>query len=322
MSPRKPNTEKKPLPRRKRASKPPVMKVTARDIEIVRLVFKYRFLTTQQVLWLFPGGSVLNLKVRLRYLYHHAYLERVLIPVAGSNDPFIYAMTEKGATLLAEADGVDRSEIKWARHLNVVQPTHIQHLLAINDVLIPYRAALEAAKSQGKIADFRLYRGDPKKHRLTVQLRDADGHRSNASVIPDAILVIQPTSGDTGTFFIEVDRATMTTGRWQEKVVVYREYSQGTQLAKDWRSQWAILLTVTTSEKRLVSIAEKTVALGGRRGFWFTTSGEITPDTALAPYWVRGIDLFELRNEKVSKKASLQEAKRRGLLQAWEYDNG
>lgn len=322
MTPRTPNPDNKRAPRTRRVKKLPVMTLTPRDVEFVRAVLKYRFLYTQQFFCLFPEASPTNLKIRLSYLYHHGYLDRVRLPVFGSNDPLIYAMTEKGATLLAESDGVDRSEVKWARHLNVVQPTHIQHLLAINDVLIPYRTALETAKSAGKIADFRLYRGDPKKHRLTVQLRDADRHRYNASVIPDAILVIQPSKGETVAFFIEVDRATMTTGRWQEKVVVYREYSQGGQLVKDWRSQSAILLTVTTSEKCLVSIAEKTVALGGRKGFWFTTSGEIIPETALAPYWVRGADLFELRNEKVSKKASLAEAKRKGLLQAWEYANG
>lgn len=322
MSPSKPKTDKKRLPRTKRVAKPPRFNLTPRDVELVRAVFKYRFLGTRQIWWLFPNDSQKNLTNRLRNLFQHAYLNRITLPISSSRDGMIYAMTEKGATLLAEADGIDRSEIKWARHLNVVQPTHIQHLLAINDVLIPYRATLEAAKSRGEIKDFRLYRGDPKKHRITVQVRDADGHRSNVSVIPDAILVIQPAKGEAGAFFIEVDRATMTTGRWQEKVVVYREYSQGTQLAKDWRSQWAILLTVTTSEKRLVSIAEKTVALGGRRGFWFTTSGEITPDTALASYWVRGTDLFQLRNEKVSKLAEIGQAKRLSLLDALRYDNG
>lgn len=322
MSPSKPKTDTKRLPRLKRVTKPPRFNLTPRDVELVRAVFKYRFLGTRQIWWLFPHDSQKNITNRLRNLFQHAYLSRVTLPVSSSRDGMIYAMTEKGATLLAEADGVDRSEIKWARHLNVVQPTHIQHLLAINDVLIPYRAALEAAKSQGEVKDFRLYRGDPKKHRLTVQVRDADGHRSNASVIPDAILVIQPTNGDTGTFFIEVDRATMTTGRWQEKVVVYREYSQSPQLQQTWKSNWAIVLTITTSAQRLTSIAERTVAIGGRRGFWFTTAGEISPDTALAAYWARGIDLFQLRNEQVSPLIEYSQVKRLSLLDALRFDNG
>lgn len=322
MSPSKPKLDPKRAPRTRRVKKPPVMQITERDVEFVRAVLKYRFLYTQQFFWLFPQSSPTNLKVRLSYLFHHGYLNRVRIPTVGSNNPLIYAMTEKGAVLLAEADGIDRSEVKWARHLNVVQPTHIQHLLAINDVMISLRSALQAARDKGEVVDFRVYRGDPKKHRLTVQVKDIDGHRRNVSVIPDAILVIQPPKGEHGVYFIEVDRATMSTSRWQEKVVVYREYSQSAQLERDWKANWSILLTVTTSEKRLASIAEKTVALGGRRGFWFTTTGEITPDTALSAYWVRGTEMFQLRNEKLFKLASYGKAKRLSLLDALRYDNG
>jgi hypothetical protein len=64
------------------------------------------------------------------------------------------------------------------------------------------------------------------------------------------------------------------------------------------------------------------VALGGRRGFWFTTSGEITSDTALAPVSVRGTDLFQLRNEKVSKLSNLKQAKRLSVLDALRFNNG
>jgi DNA-binding HxlR family transcriptional regulator len=322
MSPRIPITDKKRLPRTKRVAKPPRFNLTPRDVELVRAVFKYRFLGTRQFWWLFPNDSQKNLTNRLRHLFQHGYVNRITLPVSSSRDALIYAMTEQGATLLAESDGVERSEVKWARHLNVVQPTHIQHLLAINDVLISLRHTLELAKAAGTLADYRVYRGDPQKHRLTVQVRDLDGHRSNASVIPDAILVLQAPMGERGVFFLEIDRATMTTVRWQEKVVVYREYSQSSQLAKVWRAEWSILLTVTTSEKRLMSIAEKTVALGGRRGFWFTTSGEITPDTALAPVWVRGTDLFQLRNEKLSKLSDVKLAKRLSVLDALRFDNG
>ncbi len=320
--PIKPKTDKKRLPRTSRAKNPPRFNVVERDIQLIRAILKYRFLNTRHVWWLFPEASQKNMTIRLRYLFHHGYLDRVILPVSSSRDGMIYAMTEKGAALLAEHEGIDRSEVKWNRYLNVVQPTHIQHLLAINDVLISLRHTLELAKAEGTLSDYRVYRGDPKKHRLTVQVRDLDGHRSNASVIPDAILVLQPPQGEHGVFFIEVDRATMSTGRWQEKVVVYREYSQSAQLQQTWKANWAIVLTVTTSERRLASIAEKTVALGGRRGFWFTTSGEITPDTALNQLWIRGTDLYQLRNEKVSKLADPKQAKRLSALDALRFDNG
>ena len=228
----------------------------------------------------------------------------------------IYAMTEKGAQLLAETDNIERTAIKWQRHLNVVQPTHIQHLLEVNDILITFRTDLEIAKHAGRIADYRVLRGDPKKHRLKVQLMNKTGHREDVSVIPDAIVLLQPQDGQHGVFFVEVDRGTMTTGRWVEKVEVYRDYSQGHKLQADWRSQWAILLAVTPSEKRLLSIAQKTVEAGGRRGFWFTTEDCIILGSVLTPIWTRGTDLFQLRNEKLSKLATYADADRQSLLDA------
>jgi hypothetical protein len=191
---------------------------------------------------------------------------------------------------------------------------HIQHLLAVNDVLISLRLALPQAQSENRLVDFRIYRGDPKPHRLTVQVRDVDGRRRDISAIPDAVLVVQPVAGPAGVFFIEVDRGTMSTARWQEKVMVYREYSQSVQLQERWHSSWAILLTVTLTERRLLSIAEKTVAIGGRRGFWFTTAEKIEPSTVLNPVWVKGSSLFELRNERVSKLGNVKLAPQYSLL--------
>ena len=320
MSPEKPNDKR--LPRTKRAKNPPRFTLVERDFEILHAVLSNRFLSTRQVWWLFPDSSEKNLTVRLRDLYHHGYLDRIQLPVSSSQEGLIYAMTEKGAGLLAEHDGVDRKQIKWNRYLNKVQPTHIQHLLAINDMLISYQHALTRAKSQGELKDFLIIRGDPKQHKLTVQLMDKDGHRRNKSVIPDAILLLQPPEGEHGVYFIEVDRGTMSTGRWQEKVEVYREFTQSAQLEAKWHSHWAILLTVTTSEKRLVSIAEKTVASGGRRGYWFTTFDGIAPDSALAKLWLRGTDLFRLRNEQVLKQAEITDIKRLSLLDALRFDNG
>ena len=54
---------------------------------------------------------------------------------------------------------------------------------------------------------------------------------------------------------------------------------------------------------------------------WFTTAGEITPDTAL-PGLGFAAPTRPTCNEKLSKLASMQEVKRRHLLQAWEFDNG
>ena len=248
MSPSKPKTDQKRTPRTTRTKSPPRFDLTARDVELVRVVLVYRFLSTHQFWWLFPDASEKNLTNRLRLLFQHGYLKRLKLPVSSSRDSMIYAMTEKGAKLIAETDNIERSDVKWKRYINDVQPTHVQHLLAVNDILITFRNDFEAAKDSGKLADYRVLRGDPKKHRLTVQVMDKRGHRQDVSVIPDAIVLLQPAESQHGVFFVEVDRGTMSTKQWTEKVAVYRDYIQSNKLLADWRSQWAILLAVTPSE--------------------------------------------------------------------------
>lgn len=319
MAPYKLKTDQQRLPRNKRAKNPPRFSLMERDFELLRVIVSYRFLYTHQIWWLFPGASTKNLTIRLRYLYHHGYLDRVVLPVSSSRDRLIYTMTEKGAQLLAEHEGVGRNEIKWERYFNSVQPTHIQHLLAINDVLISYRFALDKVVQGRALKDFRVFRGDPKKHKLTVYLPDQSGRRQPLSVIPDAIILLLPNQGDIGVCFIEVDRGTMSTGRWLDKVKVYRELPRTDVLRRDYKAEWMILLTVTSSEKRLVSIAQKTVELGGRRGFWFTTAGQVSPDTALDALWVRAVDMFLLRNEQLLKLADYGNARHISLLDSFEF---
>lgn len=223
---KKSETGKPKLKRNTRGKPAAKMVITERDVELVRATLKQRFLYTYQYYWLFPEANQANLRMRLILLFKHGYLNRIEMPVSSINDPIIYGMTEKGAQLLAQHDGVDREAVKWKRHLNVVKPTHLQHLLAINDCLVSFRHGLTTAKATGQIADFRLYRGDPKRFKLSVATRDAAGHRMESFVVPDAILVVQSPAGETGTFFLEIDRGTLTTGRWQEKVLAYREYAQ------------------------------------------------------------------------------------------------
>jgi hypothetical protein len=290
------------------------MRVMDRDIALLEYVGRYRFLHSQQVCWLFPGDSRQNLKIRLRKLYHNGFLDRVQFPTLTLNDPFIYSLTERGAQLIAETKGIERGEVRWKRHLTDVEPSHIKHLLAINDLLISFRMALGKAREVGQIADYRVYRGDPRQHRIRIQKMDATGHRRELSVVPDVILLIQSLSGEYGVFFLEVDRGTMGLESWGKKVPVYLEYIASSALYQDWHSRWAILLTVTTTERRLLSLASKTAELGGRRGCWFTTEDQLEPDSALAAQWVRLPELFVRRNERVEKAGELASAQRCSIL--------
>ncbi len=298
MSPRKPKTDQKRLPKKKRVKKPPHFKITERDILFIKAVMKYRFLLVDQFAWLFPDASKRGMENRLRLLYHNRYLDRILLTEVHSNK-LIYAMTEKGARLLAESEGVTREEIPWRRHLNKISMSHIKHLLAVNNVLISLDSALNEAQEKRQVEVFRVLPSDPELHKLTVTLKDNQGARYESSVIPDAVIGVKFRSGEFGLFFVEVDRATMTVSRWQDKVVVYHEYARSSELRKRFKTSWFIVLTVTTSGKRILSLAECTVAVGGKRGFWYTTADRVRPDSILKSVWTRASDLFSIRNEHV-----------------------
>src|ERR1035438_3364354 len=63
------------LPRFKRASAVPAIKLTERDREIIRLVERFRFVRSSHICSLIPGSPQQLLR-RLQLLYHHGFLER------------------------------------------------------------------------------------------------------------------------------------------------------------------------------------------------------------------------------------------------------
>lgn len=316
MTPSKPKTDQQRLPRTRRAKHPPAFRITERDVELVRAVLSYRFLYTKQLYWLFPESSQQNLNVRLRHLYHHGYLDRVSLPDSKTNEQLVYAPTEKGAVMVAEADGISREDVHWGRYMNQVSPTHIRHLLAINDVMVSYETALAGAQARGKVADFKVVRGEPRKHKLPVMLKDRDGRRKRVAIVPDAFIAVKFDAKNYGVFFVEVDRATVGSSRWTEKVTVYREYPRTEHFRSKYKGQWCIVLTVVPSDKRVMALAAKTAGSGGQRGFWFTTAEQIAPDTALSRIWVRASELYGWRNESVELLSDYAQAKRSALPDA------
>jgi hypothetical protein len=180
--------------------------------------------------------------------------------------------------------------------------------------VISLESALTLAKDQRMINDYRVLLGVPETHKLTVTLIDQNGSRYNSSVVPDAVVAILFPNKEIGMFFVEVDRATMTVNRWQTKTVVYREYSRSPELQERFKTNWFIVLTITTSEKRVMSLAQSSVAVGGVRAFWYTSADRIRPDSILSPIWVRAGDLFQIRNERISQLADYKHCQRLSVL--------
>lgn len=305
------------LPRSNRAKKPPRLEITERDIEFLRALLQYRFLTIEQYQWLFPEASPQKLQTRLRLMYHHKLMDRETLKISRTASVLVYSLAEVGARMIAEEEGMSREDVPWQRHMNRAKSEFLNHHLAINHVVVSLSSALEQATKQGQVTKFRIIKSTPKGNRITVTMRDADGRRKDASVIPDAVMAVIFTAGKYELFFIEVDRGTTSSSRWKEKIAVYREYQRSNKVLEKYQKRGFVLLTATTGDKRIDTLAKATVAIGGQRGYWFTRLDQISPSTCLEKQWVRASELYQRRNEQVLRLSSASEPQLVSILDSF-----
>jgi hypothetical protein len=102
--------------------------------------------------------------------------------------------------------------------MNKVSPAHIRRVLMINDVLLSFQLVLSEAQARREIAEVVVKRGEPKKDRLPVLLRSADGWRVQVAIVPDAFIAIKFDARNYGIFFVELDRTTLSIGRRHEMI--------------------------------------------------------------------------------------------------------
>jgi len=287
--------DKRYLPAYKRAATPPPMQLTERDIEIIRAVYDYRLLSAPQLEALFfPSNTATThsrrsaCQRRLQLLYHHGFLERLPQPVilGQGRAPFVYALAEAGANLVAQQLGLDRAEVGWQPKHNDLGLPFLDHSLGINEVRVVIRLLVE----QGQL--------ELEQWRDEVTLKSADWrdkvpYRMEGSrpvrKYPDGYFILRlPATGQRAHFFLEIDQATTTNARWQEKVVAYQEFRQGGQSKLYYGTRNFRVLTVTTGERRLANLLKATEKAGGDHYFWFTTREQVTiwqPERFLEAVW-------------------------------------
>ena len=102
-------------------------------VALTTTIHIYRFLTLQQLRRLHPdlNPADLNLAVRTR---HIAAIRR---PTMRARIPeVVYALDRAGADLLTDVLAIDRAQLKWRAHRNLIGLLFLDHRLAVNDVRI------------------------------------------------------------------------------------------------------------------------------------------------------------------------------------------
>lgn len=296
-----PKTMKKSrLPRFERVKQPPRMVLTPRDRKILRYVQLFRMLTREQVerLLFAPEQGrdhftkTSKARERLKLLYHHGYLERIPLPVGQGSWAWqpVYRLASKGAEIVAADLGVEKTQlVYWGKAEDRVQRTtdvtslFLTHSLRVNDIRV---AVTLAAREKGYRVETWLDEAQLKSQERKECVRVSDERGSQmVAVVPDGYFVIH--LGDKRAhFFVELDRATMSNPRWATRVSAYLQYVHSGKYTERYQTSSLRILTITTTEKRMLNLKETTQKAGGEGLFWFTTFDQVEPASVFfRPIW-------------------------------------
>lgn len=235
--------------------------LTARDLAILDLVHRYRYVEARHVRAL-VGGSDQQITRRLQGLFHNRYVgrygrrERMRTELDPGAPLIAYGLELRGARTLqahhgriAADTGTAPEPVRWKKDYTRRTEWFLEHHLMISD----FRCNLELALRE--TPDTELVTWDQSKDtwfRVTV----SNARHRTARVAPDAYFVLRD-HGDFRYFFLEVDRGTEEHRRLVEKFVAYWWYLQDPRFTKSRGGRPRVnVLFVCTGQKRLANLSE------------------------------------------------------------------
>ena len=204
------------------ASKKPTvpLRLTERDVEIIRVVETHNLLRSQDHVWPLFGGSR-HLNTRLKALTDAGYLAKLK---GQAHEQGIYALGKKGGQLLRDRFGWPMPNASnWAERYRRLTERHVEHTLLIADILIGVEVACRARPGVRFVSRAEVFERHAseivKRKAVTVSgkpmqwdVRIADGAwRGQTRIEPDGVFGIEhQETGKTSWFFLEADRGTMS----------------------------------------------------------------------------------------------------------------
>jgi len=276
-----------------RNSKPQPFRLQPQDVEILGLLFSYRFLTTYQILALQPRG-LRNLRRRLQYMFHAGLVDRppkqhdFLRPPG----PMVYGLSNRGADVLSKVLKIERSRADWHGKNRSAGLHYIDHTLMISN----FRVCLTlACRASGRVSLITWQQGPELKITAPVAGR-------RYTIEPDGFFTLeyQGATKDAGfrrNYYVEADRSTMSQKRFLRKMQVYQQWRKDAGHRRQLRIAAFRVLIITISEQRcenLRVLARKVYAnQKGSAMFLFACERHFNlnePGTILGPIWRAPID--------------------------------
>jgi hypothetical protein len=266
----------------------PGFELQPRDCEIIKTVYDYRFLNSEQIKALVEGSNQVILR-RLQKLFHHGYLDRPqqqALTVASGSKKIIYALGNNGADVLSEKYAIDRGEINWRTKNYEVKKSYIDHAMMISHFRVILTLALK-----GMLHTKLLFWDQGKELGDHVFVKDYREGKQRIPVFPDAFFGIEDPNGKMY-FFLEADQSTMTNNRFLHKMRGYYHYWRQGRHTEKYRIKYFRVLSITKSRQRADNLRTITKQADERQkgfsAFWFTSEENFSleePGTVLKPIW-------------------------------------
>ena len=289
------------LPRFNRALAASPMELTERDQQIIRLVYRYRFLRSHQIVAL-VGDSSQQVLRRLKLLYHHGFLERPRAQLtyyyqSGSRS-IVYGLGNKGAALLKRELGDAFREVSWGEKNRSLGRMFLEHALLVSDVMV----AIElACRMSGRVRLVHQDKLESSGTNRSFRWRAQVSPNLRLGVVPDRVFALESLAQDGKTerayFVLEADRGTMPVKRgnlsqtsFYRKLLAYEAtWSQSLHQSKFGFHRFRVL-TVTKSAARVKSLVDACAELERGHGLFLFADKAIleNPDLLFSPIWQSG----------------------------------
>lgn len=302
-----------PLKRLSRPQDPPGFRITERDAAILRAVARFRFLSSEQVARII-GGSERALRVRLKLLFYHGYLDRprhqhvqLAMFFDEGNRPLVYGLARRGAQLLAEHGAVVDAKLDWTTKNARATSHFLAHTLEVANAMIGFEQACGEYGALQLIDHHALLPYFPAARRV---VRDpfrcrVDVRHGNATVpigvVPDRLFSFAYTNGTRHNFALELDRGSMDIkarqlagkSSFRRKLLGYFHAWRQKRHTEAWGFQSFRILTITPSYKRIESMlaAQREITNDAASGlFLYTTLERLAVHGPLGNAWINATD--------------------------------
>ena len=290
--------EQKPSPRFRRVATVAPIQLTDRDLDIIRLIHRHRFLRSHQIAVLL-GGSEQQIVRRLQLLFHHGYLERPRAQIQyyerGGSRSLAYGLGSKEGALLRRELGVVVNFSAWSEKNNSVGRVFLEHALLVSDVMVSLELACRKRSIRLLYEDELDLPVERQPSKWWVKI--AGGTR--LGVVPDTVFALGYTDRNNQVerayFFLEADRGTMPVVRkglaqtsFFRKLLAY----EATWANKVHQRHLGIprfrVLTVTTIPARVQTLLGACSQLKRGHGLFLFADTSVLEKDLFAPVWQNG----------------------------------